>query len=246
MSPAKAFRPLAAALAMIAALPALGAEPAVVTSLLPPFTSPDTPARPGFYVEVAKAAFEKAGLPFSIEFQPWARAQANTLATPGLFILGLAHTPERDRKFKFAAEIASHDICFVSLKPHAAVDSFDEARGLTTVAVRAGTVFETTARNAGLANIELGQTDIQSARQLSRGHVQAWLIYDQAAIYAWREIGAERGDLVIGAPVRREGVFLAASKDTPDDLIRKLHDSVEALHADGTYDRLYRKYFGPG
>ncbi|HMA51658.1 MAG TPA: hypothetical protein VKP60_17990, partial [Magnetospirillaceae bacterium] len=108
------------ALALLAAVafPALSAETTVVTSLLPPFTSPETPERPGFYVEVAKAAFEKAGLPFSVEFQPWARAQANTLATPGLFILGLAHTPERDKKFKFAAEIIAHNICFISMKPN--------------------------------------------------------------------------------------------------------------------------------
>jgi len=129
-----ASRPLATALLMAFSLPALSMETTVVTSLLPPFTSPDTPERPGFYVEVAKAAFERAGLSFSIEFQPWARAQANTLATPGLFILGLAHTPE--------------------------------------------------------------------------------------------------------------GIFLAAAKETPDETIKKLHDAVQALHADGTYDRIYGKYFG--
>ncbi len=244
MRPTAFFRMLAAATLLALSLPGLSADVTVVTSFLPPFTSPDTPERPGFYVEVAKAAFEKAGLPFSVEFQPWARAQATTLATPGLFILGLAHTPERDKKFKFAAEIASHDICFVSMKPHAPINSAREARGAGAVTVRAGSVFESMARNIGLTNLDLGQTDEQSARQLSRGHLQAWLVYDQAAIYTWRVINADPKDLVIGAPIQHEGVFLATSRETSDETIKKLHDAVESLHADGTYDRIREKYFG--
>lgn len=239
-----ACRILAAALLVVISGTALGMEPTVVTSLLPPFTFPDKPERPGFYVEVAKAAFEKAGLPFSVEFQPWARAQANTLARPGLFILGLAHTPERDQKFKFAAEVAAHDICFISLKPHAPINSLEEARNAGPITVRKGTVFEALLRDAGLTNIELSQTDAQSARQLSKGHLQAWLIYDQAATFTWHVIDADPADLVIGAPIHRESVYLAASKDTPDEMIRKVHDAVQTVRADGTYDRIYAKYFG--
>ncbi len=240
----RACRPLATALLMVASLPALSTEATVVTSSLPPFTFPESPERPGFYVEVAKAAFEKAGLPFAIEFQPWARAQANTLSTPGLFILGLAHTPERDRNYKFAAEIISHNICFISLKPHAAINAFDQARNLKGITVRAGTVFEALLRNSGLANIDLSQTDEQNARKLSKGHVQAWLTYDLAATFTWRAIDADPGDLVIGATLQRESVFLATAKETPDETIKSVHDAVQALHADGTYDRIYEKYFG--
>jgi polar amino acid transport system substrate-binding protein len=239
-----ASRPLVTALLMAVSLPALSMETTVVTSLLPPFTSPDTPERPGLYVEVAKAAFERAGLPFSIEFQPWARAQANTLATPGLFILGLAHTPERDGKFKFAAEIASHNICFISLKPHASINSFDQARNSGAITVRSGTVFEALLRNAGLANIDLSQTDEQNARKLSNGRVQTWLTYDLAATSTWRSINGDPTDLVIGTPIQREAIFLAAAKETSDETIKKLHDAVQSLHADGTYDRIYQKYFG--
>lgn len=220
------------------------AEIHMVAADLPPFSMSDSADKPGFVVELAQAAFERARIPFNLEFMPWARAQNAAKTEPDTVILCLTRTPDRENDYKWVVEVLKPKLVFVSAKPTAPVNSFDEARSLAHITVRASTNFEEMLRQKGILNIETVQKEEQNAQKLEVQHADAWLSYDLRARWVWRNMGADPAKLVIGKSMAEDSLQIGASKNMSDDTAVKISAAVEALRQDGTYRTIYTKYFG--
>lgn len=238
------LKALALGLLALLSSSAAGAEIRIVTANLPPFSIDEHPDKPGFVVELAEAAFKRAGMPYQLDFLPWARAQENAKTEPGTFILGLARTPEREASYKWVAEVLQPKLVFVSVKPAAAVDDLAAARKLANITVRASTPFDNLLKTEQMTNFSAVQSEEANAERLRTKQADAWLTYDFRAIFVWDAMGGDADQLVYGKPLSREHLEIAANPKTDDAAIGKIVAALAALRADGTYDTIYRRYFG--
>ena len=220
------------------------ADTHVVTADLPPFSIADHPDRPGFVVELAEAAFKRAGLPYRLEFLPWTRAQAVAKTEPDTIILGLTRTPDREADYQWVAEVLQPKVVFIAVQPGKPIDDIAAAKALPHITVRASTPFETLLKNENFTNVEAVQAEDINAKKLQAQRADAWLTYDLRGVFVWREIGGNPAQLVVGKPLSEEHLDIAASKQTKDETTSKIAAAVAALRSDGTWDALHKKYFG--
>ena len=48
---------------------------------------------------------------------------------------------------------------------------------------------------------------------------------------------------IVGEPVTSRGVAMAVSKDKPE-LLKQINDTLTEFKKDGTYNKIYKKWFG--
>ncbi|MFI4944910.1 MAG: transporter substrate-binding domain-containing protein, partial [Burkholderiales bacterium] len=112
---------LALALTALAPLPppAAAEEPAsvrVVTELLPPYNFEEGGVVKGASTAVVRAVLEQAGLRYTLEVQPWARALDTVLHERNTFIYSIARTEERERQLVWLGKICDRRLALFCSK----------------------------------------------------------------------------------------------------------------------------------
>jgi polar amino acid transport system substrate-binding protein len=99
--------------------PAAGEEPAsvrVVTELLPPYNFEEGGVVKGASTAVVRAVLEQAGLRYTVEVQPWARALDTVLNERNTFIYSIARTDERERQLVWLGKICDRRLALFCSK----------------------------------------------------------------------------------------------------------------------------------
>jgi len=216
----------------------------LVTAHLPPFEIERSPNLPGFNVELAQGMFERAGLPYSVQFHPWARAQSEAMKNPQAAVIGLARTSGRENQFKWIAELEVSKTVFFTVKPTRSINTLADAKSLTDITVRANTPFQSILSDNGIDKVSAVQSEAQNIVKLQSRRSEAWLTYELRGIFTWTTAGFDPNDLVVGAPISEEKVFLAGNLKFPNEIAMKLQTALSEIRADGSYDRIFDRYFG--
>ncbi len=68
---------------------------------------------------------------------------------------------------------------------------------------------------------------------------------DAVANYAVNEAGAKPEEIkgiYVLEDLTKDGYFLAVNKSTPDSIVMKLQAALDKIKADGTYDKILKKW----
>jgi polar amino acid transport system substrate-binding protein len=236
---------LALLLGLVPAAAGAQAPTLVVTADLPPFEIESAPDLPGVNVELVKAMFERAGLAYELRFLPWARAQSETIAQPDHVLVGLGRSASREPQFSWIAELLVAKVVFFTVKPMNPVNNLVDANRLKEITVRANTPFQSLLSDNGLTHVSAVQSERLSVEKLRVGRADGWFTYELRGLYAWTLEGNDPDLLVAGAPIYDEHVYLAASPKFPDDKADRLRAALAEIRADGSYARIFGRYFGP-
>lgn len=120
----------AAALMGVAAQSRAQPVVSVLAESNPPFVAEADGTASGVCVEALRAAMEAAELPYRIEVMPWVRAYANALKDPGVLLLAVARTPERESQFKWIGPIVINRVALFKRKGRSdiVVGTLDDAK----------------------------------------------------------------------------------------------------------------------
>jgi polar amino acid transport system substrate-binding protein len=134
----RAFLLLAPLAAVIAACPALAQRIECVTEEMPPFQSMQAGTIAGYSTEVVKASLDRAALDHTLDMYPWARAYAMAKAKPNVLIYSILRTPERERMFQWAGQLACITVSFyrISSRNDVAPAVLEDAKRFKTVVIR--------------------------------------------------------------------------------------------------------------
>lgn len=213
---------------------------AITAETLSPFTRAADDALPGFNVEYMQAVAAAAGLDLEIEYMPWKRAQAVVAEQPDLLLFGATRNAAREEKYDWAVNLITAERVFLTVG--ASVDSYDAARSLGLIAARS--VYYRALEGEGFTNVEEGDT-VGNMKKLKVGRVDAVFTIAPRAVFNWvEELGYAPEDLTVGQAVGAGDIWLAASKGYDRDIMRRLEQANQTLRANGTYESIYRKYFG--
>ena len=91
-------------------MPAYSAEPiAVVTEDWRPYSYAEDGVVKGSSTEIVRAVLDRAGITYSIQVLPWARAFRDASVKPNILIYVLGKNPERDASFYWIGEVIPTD-----------------------------------------------------------------------------------------------------------------------------------------
>ncbi|MCQ4295963.1 transporter substrate-binding domain-containing protein [Pseudomonas stutzeri] len=221
-----------------------------VTEELPPYNMTVDGKLTGMGTEVVQAVLEEAGEEARIQSMPWARAYDIALNSENVLIYSIARTPQREALFKWIGVIAPTRWYLFSL-PGTLFDlkSLDDARRYQIATVKAD-VGEQYLVDKGFVigrNLQSSNKYEHNYEKLKAGRVDLWISNELNAHYLVRQASGNPDETAVaqlnlddlgGA----EGLCMAFSRKTPDEVVERFRLALERVRADGRYDAIAAKW----
>ena len=231
-----------------AALPAAQLQPpglplTLVTSDLPPMTMPGDAGQRGVLLDMVEVMLKQAGMSTQPEFFPWARAVLLASDKPRTLIVPLNRTADREARFQWLVKLYAQRFSFITLTGKPRVDTIEQARTLRIAGLRASSNLDQLQKQGvPLARVYQSTSVADMQRALEQGLVDA--IYGSELIHAdtWRRSGRNVALLQTGLALETAEVWLAARSGITEAEKARLQQAHEALLADGSVERLFKRY----
>ena len=214
----------------------VGTEPT-----FPPFESTEGDKDVGFDIDFSQAIADKMGVKLEIHNMGFdALIPALKSGQIDMIAAGMDATPERKKQVLFTDVYFRGGYVLVVRKDNTTINSWADIQG-KTVGAQVGTKPAEIAQEKG-ANVKQFDANNQGWMELQANTCDAVAIDNAVAMYYLAQ-GGDKDLKMVGEPIISSGSALAVSKDHPETL-EKVNKAISELKADGTYAKLYKKWFG--
>lgn len=222
----------------------------VVTEELPPYNMTVDGRLTGMGTEVVQAVIEEAGAQARIQSMPWARAYDIALNSENVLIYSIARTPQREALFKWVGVIAPTRWYLFSLPgKQFNLTSLDDARKFQIATVKED-VGEQYLIDKGFAigrNLQSSNRYEHNYEKLKAGRVDLWISNELNAHYLVRHASGNSAETAVAQLNLDDlgganGLCMAFSRNTSDEVVERFRQALERLRADGRYDSIAAKW----
>ncbi|WP_147822627.1 substrate-binding periplasmic protein [Salidesulfovibrio onnuriiensis] len=229
------------------AAPALAGQPLVLATMnWPPFYGEDLPKN-GFYAEISRRVFARAGYDMKLDFVPWNRAI--TLAMHGVYdgLLGAYYSDERAIEMIYTDEVAPSEEVFIQKRGRGiAYDGPESIRPFLVGVLRGGV------QGQDLEALEINAVPavdhVINLRKLYVGRIDLVLMGRQEFYSLVREseyVRTREQDFeILRPPFKVYGLFNPISRRMPGarEVVAGFNKALEEMRADGTYDAILEEF----
>lgn len=97
-------------------------------------------------------------------------------------------------------------------------------------------------KGLGFTNLQSVSSDSVNCRKLLAGRIDVWLTGDIDMNAICHEQGIDPAELEIACVAKRQELYQAFSKATPDGTVRRWQDAFESLVREGSFKAIHRQY----
>jgi polar amino acid transport system substrate-binding protein len=214
----------------------------IMTEEYPPFNYTENGKLTGLATEVVLGVAEKLGNTMDIEVLPWARAYAILQQQDGLILYSMTRTESREELFKWVGPVASNKWVFFTKKGSGiTLASIDDARKAGNIGTYKDDAAEMFLKEQGFTNLDSVIDDEQNVPKLMAGRINLWIVDEMQGIHKAKVKGvADQLEKVLD--VKDTLLYIAFSKNTPDEVIARWQAAVDEMKTDGSYEALAKKY----
>jgi len=214
----------------------VGTEPT-----FPPFEFTQDDKYVGFDMDFSQAIADKMGRKLEIKSMGFdALIPALKSGQIDMIAAGMDATPERKKQVLFTDVYFRGGYVIVVRKDNTDITGWDSLAG-KTVGAQVGTKPVDIAQEKG-AKVKQYDANSQGWLELGSKSCDAVVIDNAVAMYYLSQ-GGDKDLKMVGDPILSSGSALAISKDHPETL-EAVNKAVAELKKDGTYAKLYKKWFG--
>ncbi len=232
--------------AVLSASLAWGQTLTVVTEEYPPYNFQDghTKKISGMATEVVEEILKRTKITYQLGIYPWARAYQMAQDAPNVLIYSIGRNEQRETLFKWVDVIAPYDVYLYRLKsrPEVKVGSVADIKHYRIGAVR-DDVRAQYLEKAGVP-LDLVIEDSANAKKLASNRIDLFPIDEFAMVALYKREGLDPASVakVFKLEALSAGLYMAFSKQTPDEVVRKCKAALAEIKKDGTFDRIRVKY----
>ncbi|HEX5344593.1 MAG TPA: ABC transporter substrate-binding protein [Duganella sp.] len=200
----------------------------------------------GYAVELARAIQQRLGTHEPIEIVPWARANTLAVVGPGVMLLSIVRTPERERNLRFVGPIFNTRVTALALKGRTAewqkqnVDLHKLRAG-----ARRGSIFVSLPRAQGYSVLDETNTSETAAKMLINRRFDLWFDGEELYPEALRLAGYRQSEVEVAFRLDLVEVHFAFSRGTPPATIDAWERALREMKRDGSLLTIYRKWLPP-
>ncbi len=225
---------------LIAAGPQASADEVVqvVTPLRPPYV---VDAGSGFAdgpaIRLVQRLAEAAGIDPAVQVVPFERA-VMTLTRGDKLYPALLRTPSREAKYQWIGEVSSDTAVLFTRRGTVPAADLADAGRFATITVMRGSELVGLLRQAGLANFRTANSEIDNARLLAKGRVDAWFVPAAVGRATWDGLSFDPAALHASGPVEHLSFWVAGSRNLSAETVSRLRRAYSDLKMRGEYDRI--------
>lgn len=196
----------------------------------------------GFNVDMLNAVFLELELDYELIPMKWEEAQQALRRGEVDMIQGMIRTPEREGYYLFAEPLVTNAQAIFVRKDNQFISTLGDLKG-RAVTYQLGDVaeeilsWEPGVNAIGFADQERALADVLV------GHADAFVGNRLTAIYYLQKMRRLEDMKIVGEPMAVTDYGMAVNPDHPE-LLEMLNGAIKRVKTDGTYDRIYKKWFG--
>ena len=155
---------------------------------------------------------------------------------------GINATPEREKALDFS-DVYFDQGGFITVvrKDNTSIHNMDELAG-KTVGVQIGTVPADMAKKIPNTTVKEMDSNANIFMELKAGTIDGAIIDNAVAMYYLKQ-GADKDLKLVGEPTKAPGIVLGVKKGNKE-LQDAVNKALKELKEDGTYQKIYDKWFG--
>lgn len=210
----------------------------------PPFEFSENDQYVGFDMDLTKALAEKMGYKYQFKSMGF-DALVPALQSKDIDVIasGMNQTPEREKAINFSDSYYDDGgFSIITRKDNTDIKDFDSLANKRIV-VQIGTVPVEMAHKIPGTTVKEVDGNSQMFMELQAGTVDA-AILDTAVAKYYLAQGASKDLKLTGQPTDSPGIAMGVRKDDKE-LLQQINKALKELKEDGTYQKIYEKWFGP-
>lgn len=220
----------------------------VLTEEFPPFNFTKNGEVTGLSTEVIKAILAETGIAYEIQVNPWKESYDQALSTKNCMLFSTSRTESREDLFKWVGTISPANYSVFALADcEIEITSVEDLKNYK-IGITQGDAREAYFQSKGFVigeQLIVAENNAANLAKLKTKEIDFWPMPDAVANYAVNEAGAKPEEIkgiYVLEDLTKDGYFLAVNKSTPDSIVMKLQAALDKIKADGTYDKILKKW----
>ena len=198
----------------------------------------------GLAIDLTRALIEQTRVDASFEIYPWARAYSDAQRFPNVLLLSVSRTPERENKFKWIGQVVKSKVTYWRLKDRHDITGPLNPTKLSHLAIgvqRDAVYHEYLKKHLpNTENLALTTTNAQAIKMLYAGRIDIMMSNEVTFKQRAVELGLDPNQLekVNTETNLYSTLYLAFSKQTPDELVNLFQNTYKALDDEKVIDEI--------
>ncbi|MBV8466653.1 MAG: transporter substrate-binding domain-containing protein [Burkholderiales bacterium] len=214
---------------------ALAAPLQVVTENWRPYNYEENGVVKGQSTDIVRLVLDRSGLPYTIDVLPWARAYQYATTKPDVLIYTIIRIPPREGLFKWIGPLGPSGTTSLYRRRDDKAPpprTLDEAKQLDVVTNR-DSMDHQMLEHLHFPNITVAPS-VESAIKMFFAQRTRMIAVDDAVLGSeFEAAGFHAEGAVAIMPLFKTPPYLAVSKQTSDETVRRIRDAYEALVREG-------------
>lgn len=176
---------------------------------------------------------------------PWVRAQqmVQEKSDTPTAIIPLTRTTEREKQYKWIAELSPNEIRLASFGRASPIKTVDEAKGILIGIINGHSAIPQL-KQLGITKLDTSATDAETnATKLLNKRFDTICDAKMVYLYNWKKIGQNTKDLQEGPMIGEAShIYIAASLSFPDEIAKSISDAIDKMRKDGSLQAILERW----
>ncbi|MHB8090090.1 MAG: substrate-binding periplasmic protein [Syntrophales bacterium] len=218
-------------------------EVQMLTEEYPPVTFMKDGKITGFVTDIVREIIARQGIPDHIRLTSWDEAYNAALNNPNVVLFSVERTEKRESLFQWVGPVGKNSAIFYAKKGSGIkITNLGEARKVAAISTTTNWFTEQYLKDKGFTNLVSSPLPITSVKKLMNGDVQISVFTDITMPEIVKNAGYNIDDLEQVFTVSNTYFYIAVSRGTPVEMVKKWQSVLDGLKADGTFEKIYRSY----
>ncbi|MCD4504314.1 substrate-binding periplasmic protein [Chromobacterium piscinae] len=215
----------------------------IYTEEWPPITFQHNGIADGMAVEVVREIQARIHDNSPIDVVPWARGYKELLTSPGVMLFTVGRSEAREKQMTLLGPIAVSQTVLLARKGEAAkLLALGAGIYQRPVGAYRGSIFADAASAAGFVEVDLAPTPQVTAQKMLMGRYDMWVEGGFVVSSVLKDIHQPVDSVEVVRVLESLELYLAFSRGTPVEEVKRWQDGFAAIKKDGTYKRTYNKW----
>lgn len=196
----------------------------------------------GFNVDIIRAIAIELGLEIELVPNSWENTMELLKSGEIDAIQGMTMTPEREKIYDFTDEIVMNSQNIFVLKNSSIINDINDLSG-KKVSIQSKDVSKEITRRIPDVTVIPKTNQLESLESLLSGEVDAYIGNRLTGIYYVQTFDLTESVKIVGEPLYPTRYCIAVDNGNTE-LLNLLNSGLKAIKSNGTYEKIYKKWFG--
>ncbi|MCG8636182.1 MAG: transporter substrate-binding domain-containing protein [Desulfobacterales bacterium] len=196
----------------------------------------------GISTEIVLEMLSRLDHPQDIEVLPWEEGYRLALEEENILLFSTTRSPGRDPLFKWVGPLVPNNLVFFARKDaDLSINTLEEAKKAGRIGVYNDDFGELLLKEKGFQNLVASRKNEMNLPKLITGEIDLWIANELTGKHIIQMAGAaDKVEKILD--VEKKYMYLAFSRQTPDQVIEKWQKVLDEIKSDGTYSQIFSNW----